>query len=163
MKEHKKKNVFNFNHLSKKLNEDQLNELKSYYMVYHRKCWAFKKAYKHFKRKKIIGDSLSLVFASGGIASAVATSGVSLIAISTTALLIQGYMKHKNLDLKIQGCLYAYQSYQHLLNNLKNIMRSGNFETSHLHNTMDTLDNYIVDNTPIIDKFMGACDKYYAT
>ena len=36
----------------------------------------------------------------GGLASSIATGGIALVAISTAAVLIQGAMKHKNLDLK---------------------------------------------------------------
>ena len=95
----RKNNIFNWNHISEKLNENQIEELKSYYITYHKKCWAFKQAAKRFKKWKLLGDTLSVVFATGGIASAIATSGISLVAISTTSVIIQGWMKHKNLDL----------------------------------------------------------------
>ena len=38
---------------------------------------------------------MSILFASGGIVSSVATGGISLVAVSTGALLIQGWMKQK--------------------------------------------------------------------
>ena len=95
-----KKNIFDWNHISDKLSADEVDELKSYYLVYHRKCWAYKRAYKRYKLLKFIGNSLSVLTASGGIASAIATGGISLIAISTVALLVKGYMEHKGLDLR---------------------------------------------------------------
>ena len=101
------KNIFNWNHISSNLTQDQITELKEYYQTYHRKCWAFKQAAKRFKKWKLLGDTLSVVFATGGIASAIATSGISLVAISTTSVIIQGWMKHKNLELKIQNCTYT--------------------------------------------------------
>ena len=149
----RKKNIFNWNHISEKLNENQIEELKSYYITY-RKCWAFKQAAKRFKKWKLLGDTLSVAFATGGIASAIATSGISLVAISTTSVIIQGWMKHKNLDLKIQNCTYAYQSYQHLLNAIKDMMRGGDFQPSCLHMMMNNIDNYVSDNSPIVDKFL---------
>ena len=109
------KNIFNWNHISSNLTQDQMTELKEYYQTYHRKCWAFKQAAKRFKKWKLLGDTSSVIFATGGIASAIATSGISLVAISTTSVIIQGWMKHKNLELKIQNCTHAYQSYQHLM------------------------------------------------
>ena len=113
-----RKSIFNWNHISDKLTEEQIEELKSYYYTYHKKCWAYKQALESFKKWELLGNSLSIVFASGSIASSIATGGIALVAISTVALLIQGWMKLKNLDLKIQNCtyMYAYQSYQHLLN-----------------------------------------------
>ena len=87
------KNIFNWNHISSDLTEDQIEELKSYYITYHRKCWAYKQAAKRFKKWKLLGDSLSIIFATGGIASAIATSGISLVAISTASVIIQSWMK----------------------------------------------------------------------
>jgi len=150
----KRKSVFTWNHISKKLTEEQIEELKSYYQTYHKKCWAYKQATKRFKKWNLLGNSLSIIFASGGFASSTATGGISLIAISTTALLIQGWMKHKDLDLKIQNCMYAYQSYQHLLNTIKGMMRSGDFNSSSIHNTMKNIDDYVTDNSPIVDKYL---------
>ena len=147
------KNIFNWNHISNELTEEQITELKEYYQTYHRKCWAFKQAAKRFKKWKLLGDTLSVVFATSGIASAIATSGISLVAISTTSVIIQGWMKHKNLDLKIQNCTYAYQSYQHLLNTIKD-MRGGDFQPSCLHTMMNNIDNYVTDNSPVVDKFV---------
>ena len=109
-------NIFDWNHISDRLSEDhEREELKSYYKVYHRKCWAFKRALKRYKLLRYFGNTVSLLSASGGIATAIATGGISLVAISTLALLVKGYMEHQNLDIKIQTCTYAYQSYQHLL------------------------------------------------
>ena len=93
-----KRYIFNWNHISDELTEEQIKELKALLQAsYHRKCWAYKQAIKRFKKWKLLGNSLSIVFASGGLASSVATGGVSLVAISTAALLIQGWMKHKDL------------------------------------------------------------------
>lgn len=146
--------VFNWNHISNDLDDDLTNELKSYYRTYHKKCWAYKKAFKHYKRLKFIGNSISILTASGVIASAVATGGISLIAISTTALLIKGYMEHQSLDLKIQNCMYAFQSYDHLLIQIKEAMRNGDFNRKSLVDTMTNIDNYVTDNSPIVDKFL---------
>ena len=155
------KNIFDWNHISNELTNDQIQELKSYYITYHRKCWAFKQAAKRFKKWKLLGDTLSVVVATGGIASAIATSGISLVAISTTSVIIQGWMKHKNLNLKIQNCTYAYQSYQHLLNAIKDMMRREDFQPSCLHMMMNNIDNYVSDNSPIVDKFLQKYDTIF--
>ena len=97
-------NIFDWNHISSRLTEDEIAELKSYYEVYHRKCWAFKRALKRYKLLRYLGNTVSLLTASGGIASSFATGGISLVAISTVALLVKGYMEHQNLEIKIQTC-----------------------------------------------------------
>ena len=95
-----RRSIFDWNHISDKLTEEQIKELKAYHLTYHRKCWAYKQAVKKLKSWKLLGNSLSIVFTAGGIASAVATSGVALIAVSTVSVLIQSWMKHKDLDLR---------------------------------------------------------------
>ena len=152
-------NIFDWNHISSRLTEDEIAELKSYYKVYHRKCWAFKRALKRYKLLRYLGNTVSLLSASGGIATAIATGGISLVAISTVALLVKGYTEHQNLDIKIQTCTYAYQSYQHLLIVIKNVMRSGAFDKESLINSMANIDNFVTDNSPVVDKFFKKYDE----
>jgi len=45
----KRKSAFNWNHISNKLTEEQIKELKTYYYTYHRKCWAYKQVAKRLK------------------------------------------------------------------------------------------------------------------
>ena len=156
-----KSSIFNWNHFSDKLTSEQVKELKTCYQVYHRKCWAFKKATKKFKRWRLFGNTMSIVFASGGIVSSIVTGGITLVAISTSSLLIQAYMKHKDVDLKIYLCIYAYQSYQHLLIRIKDMARSGNYDPHSLHTMMNNIDNYVTDNSPIIDKLLQKYDEKF--
>ena len=107
----KGKKIFDWNHISDKLTEDQVDELKSFYKTYHKKCWAFKQAVKRYKKFKLIGNSVSILTGTGGIIAAIVTHGIALVGISTAALLIKSYMGYQSLDLKIQNCTYAYQSY----------------------------------------------------
>ena len=72
------------------------------------------------------------MFATGGIASSIATSGASLLAISSVSVLIQAYMKHKNIEIKLYQCQYAFKTYGHLLNEIKEIMRNGHFDRDDL-------------------------------
>ena len=156
----KRKKIFNWNHISHKLTKDEVDELKSYYRVYHRKCWAYKQAVKRFKKLNLLGNSASVLFASGGIASAVVSGGIALVAISTVAVLLQGWMKHQTLDLKIHNCTYAHQSYQHLLNTIKDMLRSGEFNPS-IYLTMNNVDDIVTDLSPIVDKFYSKYDKKF--
>ena len=61
------KSIFNWNHISDELTEEQVVELKSYYHSYHKKCWAYKQALKSFKNWRLLGNSLRLVFTSDGV------------------------------------------------------------------------------------------------
>ena len=84
-----------------------------------------------------------------------------MIAVSAAALLIQGWMSHKNLDLNIQNCTYAHQSCHHLLNEIKDMLRNGNFNSSHIYNMMKNIDNYVTDNSPIVDKYFIKYDEKF--
>ena len=148
----RKKRIFSWNHISDRLAEDQVDELKSYYKAYHRKCWAYKQAVKRYKKFKLIGNTISVLTGTGGIISAVVTGGIALVAISTCALLIKSYMDFQSLDLKIQNCTYAYQSYQHLLNSIKDMLRSGDFQPS-FHTELKNVDDFVTDVCLSVDKF----------
>ena len=71
-------------------------------------------------------------------------------------------MSHKNLDLIIQNCIYAYQSYQHLLTAIKDTMRGGDFNQSSIHVTMKNIDDYVTDNSPIVDKYLLKYDGKFS-
>ena len=46
--------IFNFNHVSEKLTDEEINELKSYYKTYHKKCWIYKKSLQKIQKMEII-------------------------------------------------------------------------------------------------------------
>ena len=163
MKEDKRISIFIWNHISERLSKEQVDELKSYYSTYHKKCWAYKRALKKFKKMKLAGDSLSIIFASGGIAALAATGGIALVTVSSVALLIQGWMSHQSLDMKIQSCTYAYQSYNHLLIMIQDALRSGDFNKEELFNSMNNVDSYVTDNSPVIDKYYRKYNKKFTT
>ena len=152
--------VTDFNHVSNTLSSDQIDELKSYYKTYHKKMWIYKKAYKSYRKWKLIGNISSAIIAAGGISSSIPTSGISLVAATAVSLFIQIYLKHKNLDIKTYQCHYAFQRYGHLLISIKEILRSGEFDDD-LLKKLQHADYYILDNTPIVDKQARMYDKLF--
>lgn len=70
-------------------------------------------------------------------------------------------MEQKDFKYRITSCTYAYQSYQHLVNTIKFMLRSGDYNEDQLHITMKNLDDFITDNSPIINKFLKKHDKIY--
>lgn len=154
VKNERRKSIFRWNHISNTLTENDVEELKSYYHTYHKKAWAYKKAWKRFKKIKLFGDIASILFASGGIAASAASGGIALIGVSGVSIIIQSWMAHQTLDLKIHNCQYAYQSYGHIMIEIKESMRRGSFNRDHLVNMMTNIDNYVTDNSPPVDKFL---------
>ena len=156
-----KKSIIDFNHISKELTKSQIAELKSYYKTYHKKMWMYNAAYKRLKAWQLIGNISSIVFATGGLASSIATAGASLIAIAAASVLIQAYMKHENVDIKLHQCQYAFQTYGHLLIEIKDILRCGQFNGSQLLSKLQQYDDFILDNSPIVDKFEKKYDMIF--
>lgn len=156
-----RQSIFSWNHISENLTKEEIYELKSYYRTYHRKCWAYKRALKKFKKMKLAGNSLSIIFASTGIAASAATGGIALVAVSSVAMLIQGWMAHESLDMKIQNCTYAYQSYDHLLIIIKDALRSGDFNRDEIYNSMNNIDNFVTDISPVVDKYFKKYNKKF--
>ena len=50
-----------------------------------------------------------------------------------------------------------------LLNTIKDMMRSGDFQPSILYISMNNIDNYVCDNSPIIDKYLLKYNKFFAS
>ena len=155
------KDIFNWNHISDKISKEDELELKDYYKTYHRKSWSYKKAYINFKRLKLIGHLVSVLTASGGIIGSIVTHGTAIVAVGAAALMIQGYMEHKDLNVKINSCQYAFQSYNQILNEIVRYLRSGNYNKQDFIRYMNQLDSFIIDTTPIIDKYYKKYDDKF--
>ena len=157
----RRKSIFKWNHISEDLDDDIITELKAYYKTYHKKSWAYKRAMKRFKKMKLAGDIASILFASGGIAATAATGGIALIGVTGVSLVIQAWISHQALDLKIHNCLYAHQSYNHILIRIREAMRLGNFNRDELVNHMTNVDSYVTDNSPPVDKFLKKWEETF--
>ena len=45
----RRKSIFNFNHINKHIDSNELTVIKSLYKYYHKKFWCYKKSFKIFK------------------------------------------------------------------------------------------------------------------
>ena len=57
----RRESIFNWNHISENLTDDQISELKALYKFYHKKYWLFKMTFKYFKKAELacnIGSAL---------------------------------------------------------------------------------------------------------
>lgn len=94
-----------------------------------------------------------MTIASGGIASAVATGAILSILSIFASIVIENIIDYKNVDFNIINYKYAYQSYQHLMIQIKTAMRLGQFNSQNLVNAISNVDNFIVDICPLVDKY----------
>ena len=99
----KKYSVFEFNHIDKLLNEEEIETLKELYSYYHKKFWCYKKAFKQFK---IIDESLTisgiLLVITGTITGGLTLNPIILGVINGTGILLTNVSKMKNYKKKME-------------------------------------------------------------
>ena len=76
-------------------------------------------------------------------------------------MLIQVYMKHKNDEKKIKSMPIRFQKYGHLLNEIKDCLRSGEFNSQEFYIKMQLTNDFILGNSPIVDKWVKKYGKLY--
>ena len=69
------------------------------------------------------------------------------------------------------NCTFVYMSYERekikqnnpvvVQDKIKNRMKSGDFNSSHIFNTMKNIDYYVTDNSPVVDKYLIKYDKKF--
>ena len=92
----KRKNIFNWNHISENLTDNQISELKAFYKFYHKKYWLFKMTYKYFKKAELtcnIGSVLLVV--TGTVVGGATLNPIPLGVISSSGLLLKSYSELK--------------------------------------------------------------------
>ena len=57
----RRKSLFDWNHVSDELTEDQISELKALYKFYHKKHWIFKMTFKSFQKAELACNIGSVV------------------------------------------------------------------------------------------------------
>ena len=76
------KDIFEFNHIDKTLNDSEIKTLKEFYSHYHKKYWCFKRSY---KRYRLLNETITMV-------------GVGLVVVGTISIgnsMISSDIRHK--------------------------------------------------------------------
>ena len=142
-----------FNHISRKLTQNQINELKSLYKTYHEQFWCYKRMFKKYKRNDIILKVTPIVLTTVGAAVGVITSNPIIIAsLSGAGLMLQTITVQKNFTKKYESCRFAFQNYQKVLNKLKYMLRSGDFD-DFLERELTNIDDEVSDLCPPIPEW----------
>ena len=118
------KNIFNWNHISSDLTEDQILELKELYKCYHRlfKCYEWK--YKRLKRLKLSLEMSSIgMTITGSVVGAITLNPIVMACVAGPGIMIQGYLTKSNLINNVERCKFAYNSYKKILIQLKSFLR----------------------------------------
>ena len=157
-----KHNIFNWNHVSEKLTENQISELKALYKFYHKKYWLAKMTYKYFKKTELACNigSASLV-AIGTIVGGITLNPIPLGVISGTGLLLKTYSEIKNYKRKIEMSKFAYTSYSKVLTDLRSFMRGLKYDEKKFLDHIKVIDEIIIDMCPLTDKFEKKYNKVF--
>ena len=155
------KDIFEFNHIDRSLSEPEVTTLKDFYKHYHKKYWCFKKSYKRFK---ILDETLTL---SGGglvigtIAGGITLNPIILGVINGAGVLISSISKMKNYKKKIEMSQIAFTTYEKVLVELRSALRGDEFNKQEFIDKMKLIDEMIIDQSPIADKFSKKYNKKY--
>ena len=156
------KDLFEFNHIDNSLSESEIKILKDFYKHYHKKFWCFKKS---FKRYKILDETLTL---SGGglvvietIAGGITLNPIILGVINGLGVLVTSISKMKNYKKKIEMSLNAFTTYEKILVELRSALRGDEFNKQKFIDKMKLIDEMIIDQTPLADRFSKRYNKKY--
>ena len=158
----RRRSIFNWNHVSEKLTEDQISELKALYKYYHKKYWLSKMTYKYYKKAELacnIGSAFLVV--TGTVVVGVTLNPIPLGVISGTGILLKTFSEVKNYKRKIEMSKFAYTSYEKVLTHLRYFMRGLEFNDKEFLNFVKNLDDIIIDMCPLTDKFEKKYNKVF--
>ena len=154
------KDIFEFNHIDKSLSETEINTLKDFYSHYHKKYWCFKRCYKSYKFLDDVFtiSGISLV-AIGTIAGGITLNPAILGIINGAGIIVAGIGKKKNLKRKIEMSRIAFTTYEKVLVELRSALRGDEWDKQEFIDRMKLIDEMIIDQTPIADRFASRYDK----
>ena len=158
----KKYSIFEFNHIDKLLKEEEITTLKEFYKYYHKKFWCYKKTFKHFK---ITDESMSiagiLLVIIGTTTGGLTLNPIILGVINGFGILLTNFGKMKNYKKKIEMTKIAFTTYEKVLVELRSALRGDEFDKDQFIDKMKVIDEMIIDQTPLADKYAKLYDKLY--
>ena len=157
------KDIFEFNHIDKSLSETEIETIKDFYRHYHKKFWCFKRCYKSYKFLDdfftITGISLVAI---GTIAGGITLNPVILGVINGAGIIVAGIGKKKNPQRKIEMSKIAFTTYEKVLVELRSALRGDEWNKQEFIDRMKLIDEMIIDQTPISDRFAKKYNKKFS-
>ena len=155
-----KHDIFEFNHIDNLLSEDEIKTIKEFYEYYHKKFWCFKKTFKHFK---ILDESINisgiLLIIIGTISGGLTMNPIVLGVINGVGILVTNF--GKKIKKKIEMTKIAFTTYEKVLVELRSALTGDEFDKDQFIDKMKVVDEMIIDQTPLADKFVKKYDKKY--
>ena len=156
------KDIFEFNHIDKSLSESDVKTLKDFYKHYHKKYWCFMKSYKSYK---FLDDVFTIsgicLVAIGTISGGITLNPVVLGVVNGAGLIVAGIGKKNNYKRKIEMTRIAFTNYEKVLVELRSALRGDDFNKEEFVDRMKLIDEMIIDQTPIADRFVSRYEKKF--
>ena len=155
------KDIFEFNHIDKSLSELDITTLKDFYSHYHKKYWCFKKSY---KRYKLLDETLTLsggLVVIGTITGGITLNPIILGVINGAGVVVASIAKMKNYKKKMEMTQIAFTTYEKVLVELRSALRGDEFNKQDFIDRMKLIDEMIIDQTPLADRFVKKYDKKF--
>ena len=156
------KDIFEFNHIDNSLSESEVTTLKDFYKHYHKKYWCFKKSY---KRYKLLDETLTLsgvgLVIIGTITGGITLNPIILGVINGAGVIVSSVSKIKNYKKNIEMTQIAYVTYEKVLVELRSALRGDEFNKKEFIDRMKLIDEMIIDQTPIADRFSKKYNKKF--
>ena len=156
------KDIFEFNHIDPSLTEEDVETIKNFYRYYHKKYWCFKKACNSYSFLDNIFILVGIGLVSIGTISGVITlNPVILGVINAAGVLITSVGKKNNYKRKIEMTRIAYITYKKVLVELRAALRGDEWKKDEFIDRMKLIDEFIIDQTPVADKFESRYKKKF--
>ena len=148
------KDIFEFNHIDPSLSESDVKTLKDFYSHYHKKYWCFKKCYKSYKfLDNFFTISGICLVAIGTIPGGITLNPVVLGVVNGAGVIVAGVGKKNNYKRKIEMSRIAFTTYEKVLIELRSALRGDEWKKEDFVDRMKLIDEMIIDQTPIADRF----------
>ena len=156
------KDIFEFNHIDPSLSESEVTTLKDFYSYYHKKYWCFKKSFKSYKfLDNFFTISGICLVAIGTISGGITLNPVILGVVNGAGVIIAGVGKKNNYKRKIEMSRIAFTTYEKVLIELRSALRGDEWNKQEFVDRMKLLDEMIIDQTPIADRFESRYEKKF--
>ena len=156
------KDIFEFNQTNKSLAESDVGCLKDFYSHYHKKYWCFKRSYQSYKFLDDIFTISGICLVSiGTIAGGITLNPVVLGVVNGAGVIVTGIGKKKNYKRKIEMSRIAFTTYEKVLVELRAALQGDAFNKQEFIERMKLIDEMIIDQTPIADRFASRYNKKF--
>ena len=156
------KDIFEFNHIDGSLSESDVKTLKDFYSHYHKKYWCFKRSY---KRYKLLDETLTQsgggLVVIGTITGGITLNPIILGVINGAGVVVASLAKKKNYKKKIEMSQIAFTTYDKVLVELRSALSGDSFNKEELIDRMKLIDEMIIDQTPLADRFASKYNKKF--